>query len=81
MARRTLASSASTRWLVDSPVPQHRVDEPYQLASHKHECPPMLVAGRLAELLLVVGTELRARTPYRVGGLHYAVVVGVVKIM
>src|SRR5215211_7148269 len=33
----------------------------------------MLVARRLAKLPLVVGTELRATHPHRVGGLHHVV--------
>ena len=62
-----------TRWLASGrrPVypsaPQHGVDEPHQLPGREYECAAMLVARRLAELLSVVGTELRTREPHRVG--------------
>src|SRR5215210_2303144 len=73
MTHEALARSASARRLVDPPAPQHGVDEPHQLSGRKHERPAMLVARRLAELLLVVGTELLRREPHRVCRLDHVV--------
>src|SRR5215213_5572143 len=70
MTRRTLASG---RRPVNPSAPHHGGDEPHQLPGREYECAAMLVARRLAELLLVVGTELRATHPHRVGGLHHVV--------
>lgn len=74
MARTILRrGSASAGRLVDTPAPQHGVDEPHQLPGRQNERAAMLVARRLAKLLVVVGTELRTREPNRVGGLDHMV--------
>lgn len=73
MTRQTLAGAASGHRLVDAPASQHGVDEPNQLPGRQYQRPPVLVAGCLGELLSVVGTELRAVHPHRVGGLNHVV--------
>ncbi len=75
MTRKGLRSgSAGARRLVDPSAPQHGVDEPDQLSGGQDERSPMLVADGLAELLLVVGTELlRTLQSYRVGRLDEVV--------
>src|SRR5215211_7129142 len=65
--------SASARRLVDPPAPQHGVNESHQLSGREHEGAPMLVARRLFELLVVVGTELWTRGSHGVGSLDHIV--------
>src|SRR5215210_7831547 len=65
--------SASARRLVDTPAPQHGVNESHQLSGREHEGAPMLVARRLFELLVVVGTELWTRGSHGVGSLDHIV--------
>ena len=73
LARSELRALRSALRLVDPAAPQHGVDQPHQLASREHQRPAMMVPGRLGELLGVVGTELRAVVPHRVGRLDEVV--------
>lgn len=52
---------------VDVTVPQHGVDQSHQLPSSEDEGPSVVMSGGLFVFALVVGTELRAIKPDRVG--------------
>jgi hypothetical protein len=73
MTRQAQARLASAFRLVDPTAPQHGVDGPNQLPGRQYQRPPMLVARRLMNLLVVVGTELRTTEPNRVGSLDIVV--------
>src|SRR6266540_1067613 len=73
LAQDSLRSLPGARGPVDLAAPQQGVDQPHQLPGGEHEGPAVLMPGDLAELAVVVGTELRTLQPDRVGPLDQVV--------
>src|SRR6266496_6282811 len=73
LAREGLRTLPGARGPVDLTAPQQGVDQPHQLPGGEHEGPAVLVPGDLAELAVVVGTELRAPQPDRIRSLNQVV--------